>query len=143
MGHVSAEILPKNCLGNLEPACPKVAHTCNKGYELLRDVTNGSQCIQQSVYTANQSRRSMMIFTTAIIGGLQPIPRDPKDNGVAAMLDDRTKVLSSNMAAKPLSFWISGDWLQTTNNTTCLASTLVCSLGYPRTANENAVRKIT
>ena len=24
------------------------------------------------------------------IGGLQPIPRDPKDNGVAAMLDDRT-----------------------------------------------------
>ena len=32
----------------------------------------------------------MMIFTTAIIGGLQPIPRDPKDNGVAAMLDDRT-----------------------------------------------------
>ena len=24
------------------------------------------------------------------IGGLQPIPGDPKDNGVAAMLDDRT-----------------------------------------------------
>ena len=24
------------------------------------------------------------------LGGLHPIPRDPKDNGVAAMLDDRT-----------------------------------------------------
>ena len=24
------------------------------------------------------------------IGGLQPIPGDPKDNGMAAMLDDRT-----------------------------------------------------
>ena len=24
------------------------------------------------------------------MGGLQPIPRDPKDNGVAAMLDDST-----------------------------------------------------
>ena len=24
------------------------------------------------------------------IGGLQPIPRSPKDNGMAAMLDDRT-----------------------------------------------------
>ena len=26
----------------------------------------------------------------SLIGGLQPIPRDAKDNGVAAMLDDRT-----------------------------------------------------
>ena len=32
----------------------------------------------------------MLIFLNQPIGGLQPIPRDPKDNGVAAMLDDRT-----------------------------------------------------
>ena len=38
-----------------------------------------------------------------------------KDNGVADMLDDRTFCLSSNMAAMPLSFWISRDWLQTKN----------------------------
>ena len=28
--------------------------------------------------------------STVSIGGLQPIHRDPKENGVAAMLDDRT-----------------------------------------------------
>ena len=43
-----------------------------------------------------------------LIGGLQSILRDPKDNGVAAMLDDRTFVLSSNMAAIPLSLDLQG-----------------------------------
>ena len=48
------------------------------------------------------------------IGGLPPIPREPKDNGVAAMLDERTFFLSSYMVAIPLSFWYSRDWLQAT-----------------------------
>ena len=73
------------------------------------------------------------------IGGLQPVPGDPKDNSVAAMLVashavvfrgvvflpmtawnwlpcwlTEPFVLSTNMAAMPLSFWISRDWLQTT-----------------------------
>ena len=38
------------------------------------------------------------------IGGLQPISRDPKDNGVAAMLDDRTFYFAIQHGAMPLSF---------------------------------------
>ena len=38
------------------------------------------------------------------IGGLQPIPRDPKDNGVSACWMTEPFVSSSNMAAIPLSF---------------------------------------
>ena len=30
-------------------------------------------------------------FTVSTIDGLQPIPGDPKDNGMVAMLDDKTK----------------------------------------------------
>ena len=29
-------------------------------------------------------------LSSGSVGGLQPIPGDPKDNGVTAMLDDRT-----------------------------------------------------
>ena len=61
--------------------------------------------------------RSFIHEASAILG-LQPIPGDPKHNGVTAMLDDRTFFLSSNMAAMPLSFWISRDWLQTKNTNT-------------------------
>ena len=38
----------------------------------------------------NSSSFQKLYFFLVHIGGLQPIPRDPKDNGVAAMLDDRT-----------------------------------------------------
>ena len=40
---------------------------------------NFRQCLQINLMSNNKA-----------ILGLQPIPADPKDNGVAAMLDDRT-----------------------------------------------------
>ena len=53
------------------------------------------------------------IISRGIIGGLHPILRDPKDNGVAAMLDDRTFCFVIQHGAIPV-FRISRDWLQTT-----------------------------
>ena len=50
----------------------------------------------------------------ACIGGLHPIPRDQKDNGVAAMLDDRTFCSVIQHGRHTVVFWISRDWLQTT-----------------------------
>ena len=35
-------------------------------------------------------RTQIFEYLHKFIGGLQPVPRDPNDNGVAAMLDDRT-----------------------------------------------------
>ena len=37
-----------------------------------------------------ERRQKKIVSTFSAILGLQPIPGDPKDNGVAAMLDDRT-----------------------------------------------------
>ena len=48
-----------------------------------------------------------------IILGLQPIPGDPKDNGMAAMLDAKTK--RSVIQHATIVFLISRDWLQTKN----------------------------
>ena len=48
------------------------------------------------------------------------------------MLDDRTFVLSSNMAEIPLSFWISRDWLQTTYTNT--AERQNCFLNHASTS---------
>ena len=46
---------------------------------------------------------------------LQPISRDPKDNGVAAMLDDRTFCFVIHHGRHTIVFLISRDWLQTTH----------------------------
>ena len=70
----------------------------------------------------------MAFFAT--IGGLQPISRDPKDNDAAAMLDDRTFyfAIQQGRHGLPLSFWISRDWLQTTNtNINFIASSHFCT----------------
>ena len=64
-----------------------------------------------------------VLFKTSTlgIGGLQPIPRNPKDNGVALPCwMTEPSVLSSNTEAIPLSLWISRDWLQTTYTTPTL-----------------------
>ena len=47
--------------------------------------------MQRIVRTNDKNLRFGVIITPlSRISGLQPIPRDSKDNGVAAMLDDRT-----------------------------------------------------
>ena len=57
-----------------------------------------TDCYKISIDSPNSHPRSisqnsgfsMEVFRAVAIGGFQPIPGDPKDNGVAAMLDDRT-----------------------------------------------------
>ena len=52
---------------------------------------------------------------TSAMAGLQPIPGDPKDNGVSAMLDDRTFcfVIQHGRHAIVMHIsWIFKDWLQ-------------------------------
>ena len=39
--------------------------------------------LRECIYVIHRPR-------SVCVGGLQPIPRGPKDNGMAAMLDDRT-----------------------------------------------------
>ena len=47
-------------------------------------------CILRSfVVSGLESIVSVFVYCSAI-GGLQPIPGDPKDNGVAVLMDDRT-----------------------------------------------------
>ena len=43
-----------------------------------------------SFHVSTRHTGSYQLSDLLISIGLQPIPRDPKDNGVAAMLDDRT-----------------------------------------------------
>ena len=48
-------------------------------------------CVRQSsIICGSAIIWKRMFVDHTIILGLQPIPGDPKDNGVAAMLDDRT-----------------------------------------------------
>ena len=58
--------------------------------------------------------RSRLFVVDLSIGGLQPIFRDPKIMMWQPCWMTEPFVLSSNMAAMPLSFWISRDWLQST-----------------------------
>ena len=63
--------------------------------ERKRDSLGGTERPITSVRRCTRGRvehKCLVIhkFKTESILGLQPIPGDPKDNGVAAMLDDRT-----------------------------------------------------
>ena len=48
------------------------------------------QTMTQGYYNSILISDSYTSYLCLTILGLQPIPGDPKDNGVAAMLDDRT-----------------------------------------------------
>ena len=64
---------------------------------MVRIVNNHEKVFFYSLEKIPLTRKHAAIFyfyrgvnKVLTISGLQPIPRDPKDNGVAAMLDDRT-----------------------------------------------------
>ena len=55
-----------------------------------------------------------VILDIACIGGLQPIPRDQKDNGMAAMLDDGTFCFAIQHGRHTVVVWIFRDLMETT-----------------------------
>ena len=60
------------------------------GAREYEDVTKRRNLRQKKHHTIEQDIFKVFMTKKVIILGLQPIPGDPKDNGGAAMLDDRT-----------------------------------------------------